>query len=95
MQRENAEIPVAILVRVSTAKQETARQISELLTYADAKAYEVVEVCEETIPRHADERVRHGLRRAEELSRSIDVRYSDVGEETFREAASFPPVCQA
>jgi DNA invertase Pin-like site-specific DNA recombinase len=41
--------PVAILVRVSTVKQETARQVSELRAYADTKNYEVVEVCEETI----------------------------------------------
>jgi DNA invertase Pin-like site-specific DNA recombinase len=46
---EKSQIPVAILVRVSTAKQETARQISELRQYADGKGYEVLEVCEETI----------------------------------------------
>jgi DNA invertase Pin-like site-specific DNA recombinase len=74
MQKQNARIPVAILVRVSTAKQETARQISELLAYANAKGYEVVEVCEETNSGHADERVRHGLRRAEELSRLGKIR---------------------
>jgi hypothetical protein len=38
---EGSKTPVAILVRVSTVKQETARQISELQTYADAKGYEV------------------------------------------------------
>ena len=66
----SAKIPVAILVRVSTAKQETARQISELQVYADAKGYEVIEVCQETISGQADERERHGLSRAEELARS-------------------------
>ena len=30
----NTKVPVAILVRVSTTKQETARQISELEQYA-------------------------------------------------------------
>jgi predicted site-specific integrase-resolvase len=49
MHMEKLQIPVVILVRVSTAKQETARQISELRQYADGKGYEVLEVCEETI----------------------------------------------
>src|SRR2546421_4532367 len=62
------QIPVAILVRVSTAKQETARQISELRQYADSKDYEVLEVCEETISGSAQEDQRHGLRRAEQLA---------------------------
>jgi len=62
------QIPVAILVRVSTAKQETARQISELRQYADGKDYEVLEVCEETISGSADNDERHGLRRAEQLA---------------------------
>ena len=70
MEKEDARIPVAILVRVSTAKQETARQISELQAYADSKAYEVIEVCQETISGQADECERHGLSRAEELARS-------------------------
>jgi DNA invertase Pin-like site-specific DNA recombinase len=43
------ETPVAILVRVSTSKQETARQLAELTQYADSKAYSVVAVCEETM----------------------------------------------
>ena len=34
-------IPVAILVRVSTTKQETDRQVSELASFAKAKGYEV------------------------------------------------------
>ena len=38
MHMKKPQIPVAILVRVSTAKQETARQISELRQYADGKA---------------------------------------------------------
>jgi DNA invertase Pin-like site-specific DNA recombinase len=63
------QIPVAILVRVSTIRQETARQISELQTYADSKGYNVVEVCEETISGRANEAERHGLSRCEELAR--------------------------
>jgi DNA invertase Pin-like site-specific DNA recombinase len=69
MHMKEPQIPVAILVRVSTAKQETARQISELRQYADGKGYEVLEVCEETISGSAQEDQRHGLRRAEHLAR--------------------------
>lgn len=62
------ETPVIILVRVSTAKQETARQIAELEAYADKKGYKVVEVCRETVSGRADEAERHGLSRCEELA---------------------------
>jgi DNA invertase Pin-like site-specific DNA recombinase len=65
---EKPQIPVAILVRVSTAKQETARQISELRHYANAKGYEVLEVCEETVSGSVEDHERHGLRRAEQLA---------------------------
>ena len=64
-----SKTPVAILVRVSTARQETDRQISELRAYADAKGYEVLEICRETISGRADETERTGLHRAEELAR--------------------------
>ncbi|MCF7675554.1 MAG: recombinase family protein [Akkermansiaceae bacterium] len=66
---KTAKLPVAILVRVSTLKQENDRQISELQGYADAKGYEVVEVCQEQISGNADEASRHGLHRVEELAR--------------------------
>ena len=66
----DARTPVAILVRVSTVKQETARQVSELKSYAEAKHYTVVEVCEETISGTAENCQRHGLRRVEELART-------------------------
>jgi DNA invertase Pin-like site-specific DNA recombinase len=66
----DAKTPVAILVRVSTVKQETARQVSELKSYAEAKHYTVVEVCEETISGTAENGQRHGLRRVEELART-------------------------
>jgi hypothetical protein len=65
---EKPQIPVIILVRVSTAKQETARQISELRQYADGKGYEVLGVCEETISGSAQQDQRHGLRQAEQLA---------------------------
>ena len=66
---EKLQVPVAILVRVSTAKQETARQISELRQYADGKGYEVLEVCEETVSGSAGDDERHGLHRAAQLAR--------------------------
>jgi DNA invertase Pin-like site-specific DNA recombinase len=65
-----AKLPVAILVRVSTLKQENDRQISELQAYAASKGFEVVEVCEEKVSGNADEIDRHGLHRAEELARA-------------------------
>lgn len=64
-----AKIPVAILVRVSTAKQETDRQVSELTKYAESKGYEIIEICREEISGMADESNRHGLNRVEELAR--------------------------
>jgi DNA invertase Pin-like site-specific DNA recombinase len=62
--------PVVILVRVSTQRQETARQISELQDFAASKGYAVVEVCKETISGRADESEREGLMRALELART-------------------------
>jgi DNA invertase Pin-like site-specific DNA recombinase len=62
--------PVVILVRVSTNRQETHRQISDLMNYAAQKGYNVVEVCRETISGRADENERHGLSRAKELATS-------------------------
>jgi len=69
-----AKLPVAILVRVSTLKQETDRQVSELKAYADSKGYEVVEVCQEKVSGMADESDRHGLHRVEELARAGSVK---------------------
>jgi len=62
------KVPVAILVRVSTVKQETSRQISELRTYAASKGYEIVEICQETVSGNANGDERHGLKRAEALA---------------------------
>jgi DNA invertase Pin-like site-specific DNA recombinase len=61
--------PVAILVRVSTSKQETDRQIQELQDHAQAQGHEVVEVLRETISGKADQSERRGLIRCEELAR--------------------------
>jgi len=65
---ETKPVPVAILVRVSTERQETARQVSELRAVAEAKGWEVVEVCKETITGRADADDRQGLCRVEELA---------------------------
>ena len=66
---KSKRVPVAILVRVSTLKQENDRQITELQSYADSKGYEVVEICEEQVSGNADQSDRNGLQRAEELAR--------------------------
>lgn len=74
MTNPKTKTPVAILVRVSTVRQETSRQISELRAYADAKGFDVVEVCEEAISGRADATERSGLHRAEELALSGKVK---------------------
>lgn len=66
-----APIPVAIMVRVSTAKQETTRQVTELQSLAESKGWQVVAVCEETgVSGRAEEKERHGLHEVEELART-------------------------
>lgn len=62
-----ASIPAAILVRVSTKQQETARQVTELQAVAKAKGWTVVETCEEQISGTADTSERTGLARVREL----------------------------
>ena len=64
------KIKVAGFVRVSTLTQETDRQVSELLSYAESQGYEVTEICREQVSGNAEEEHRHGLQRAEELARS-------------------------
>lgn len=74
MQPQSKPLPVAILVRVSTAKQETARQVSELTAHAEAKGWQVVAVCEERgVSGRADESDRHGLLEALALAESGQV----------------------
>ena len=53
--------PVAILVRVSTLRQETDRQMNELESYAASNGYEVVAVLKETISGKANADQREGL----------------------------------
>jgi DNA invertase Pin-like site-specific DNA recombinase len=61
-------VRVAILVRVSSSKQETNRQVTELKQYSATKGYGIVEVCQETISGQANDDERDGLRRIEELA---------------------------
>lgn len=65
--------PVAILVRVSTRKQETDRQISELKAVADSKGWAVVEVVQEA-GISGSSKIRPGLARALELARAGRIR---------------------
>jgi DNA invertase Pin-like site-specific DNA recombinase len=65
----NQSIPVAILVRVSSQKQQTDRQISELTTHAANCGYQVVEICEETVSGRVSADERTGLQRVEDLAR--------------------------
>ena len=67
-------IPVAILVRVSTSRQETDRQIQELQAYAKAQGYEAVHVLKETISGKADQSDRQGLIACEELARAGQIK---------------------
>ena len=67
-------IPVAILVRVSTQKQDSDRQVNELEACAAKLGYQVVEVCRESISGGADQEVRDGLNRVEELARSGQIK---------------------
>jgi DNA invertase Pin-like site-specific DNA recombinase len=64
-------IPVAILVRVSTAKQETDRQIAELEAVACAKGWQVVEVVREQVS--GNSRQRAGLDRVLLLADSGEI----------------------
>jgi len=70
----SAPLPVCILVRVSTNRQETDRQTEELSQYAHKKGYHVVEVCREEVSGTAGEESRHGLTRALELASTGQIR---------------------
>lgn len=64
------KVPVAIMVRVSTKRQETDRQIYELKELAESSGWEVVEVIEETISGAAADQLRHGIARVMEMARA-------------------------
>jgi DNA invertase Pin-like site-specific DNA recombinase len=68
-------VPVAILVRVSTKRQETERQVHELRAVAEARGWQVIEVVEEGgISGAAKDADRHGLARVEALAASGAIR---------------------
>jgi DNA invertase Pin-like site-specific DNA recombinase len=67
-------VPVAILIRVSTSKQETSRQLHELTAYAQCKGYTVVEVCRETTSGDSASEQRRGLQRVEELASAGEIK---------------------
>jgi DNA invertase Pin-like site-specific DNA recombinase len=64
--------PAAILVRVSTNKQDTDRQTTELTAAAESKGWHVVEVIAETVS--GSSKTRPGLARALELARAGAIR---------------------
>jgi DNA invertase Pin-like site-specific DNA recombinase len=66
--------PVAILVRVSTLRQETDRQMNELESYAASNGYEVVAVLKETISGKANADQREGLQQVLDLARSGSIK---------------------
>lgn len=68
MKTNTPPVPVAILVRVSTSKQETSRQVHELQTLAKSKGWHVVETCEETVSGSANIEDRPALQRVLELA---------------------------
>lgn len=68
MKANKTALPVAIIVRVSTNKQETQRQRHELEALAKSKGWAVVEVCEETVSGSADIEDRPALQRVLQLA---------------------------
>ena len=65
---EKKSVPVCILVRVSTVRQESARQVDELRAVAESNGWEVVEVCKETITGRATAEERKELQHVEGLA---------------------------
>lgn len=70
MKPKAAPLPVCILVRVSTNKQETDRQIHELEKVANDRGWKVAEICEEKISGSAKIEDRAALMRALELAQA-------------------------
>lgn len=74
-QHKQKEVPVAILARVSTDKQDTARQIHELQQAATANGWTVVEViAEDGVSGDAAEERRSGLSQARSLAAEGKIR---------------------
>lgn len=68
MKTKVAPVPVAIIVRVSTNRQETQRQRHELEALAKSKGWKVVEVCEERVSGSANIEDRPALQRVLQLA---------------------------
>lgn len=71
---EVERVPVAILVRVSTGKQESDRQVFELKEVAAHSGWEVVEVVEETVSGAAEDNDRSGIEQVLDLARARRIR---------------------
>lgn len=67
-------LPVALLVRVSTSRQETARQVHELYSVAALKGWRVVETCEETVSGSANLEDRPAIKRLVQLAAAGEIR---------------------
>src|SRR6478609_7695039 len=73
--RKSKPIPVAILARVSTDKQDTSRQIHELRQAAEENGWEVIEVIDEAgVSGKAAPDERYGLLRAHVLASKGEIR---------------------
>jgi len=68
MRTDPPAVPVAIVVRVSTSRQETERQRHELEGVAKSKGWQVIEVCEETVSGSANIEDRPALQRVIQLA---------------------------
>lgn len=74
-QRKPKSIPVAILARVSTDKQNTSRQIHELRQAAEENGWEVIEVIDEAgVSGKAAPDERYGLIRAQVLASKGEIK---------------------
>lgn len=74
-QRKSKPVPVAILARVSTDKQNTARQIHELRQAAEENGWEVIEVIDEAgVSGKAAPDERYGLIRAQVLASKGEIK---------------------
>ena len=74
-QQKTKRVPVAILARVSTDKQDNSRQVHELHQAASDQGWEVVEVIETAgLSGNANEADRHDLNRIRNLAASGEIR---------------------
>ena len=71
---KKSPVPVAILVRVSTSKQETHRQRHELEVYAKSKGYRIVATAELVISGDAPKRKRTDLTEILDLARTGQIK---------------------